>query len=194
MKEQENIVCENTFEEDPQTMYLLGFDSERLKPSPQKTYIRRLWLAFESSSKAAPKRFFDPQAERFSKEIKSLASDLANNPLRLAAELQADTEYGIDGRSSSSRFLLDKVHTLLVTRMWGEALWGCKKLSEEEHKQASGFYETGMNAKQPSRNIAAKQQSRKRERGEDRHLELLANSKPEEGDSEPPEWPRDEQK
>lgn len=174
--------------------YLLGFDVEKLEPRPLKTYIRRLWLALESGKGLTPKRFFDPQAAEFAKEIDHWVSVLVNDPSRLAAELEVDPEYGIDGVPSGSRFLVDIVHTMLVIRKWGEALWGCKKASQEEHKRAIETEATEELTKIVIAQASAIEQPRKRKLGEDRHLEVLANSKPEEGDNEHPIWPQDEKR
>lgn len=107
------IAYNQGFEDGPDTVYLLGFDKEQLKPLPVKTYIRRLWLAFESGTSPIPKKFFDIQAHWFSKEIQEWVSDLANHPLRLAAELEMEPEYEVDGAPPRSRSLIDIVDTRL---------------------------------------------------------------------------------
>ena len=114
---------------DPEAAYLLGFEREKVEPLPVKTYIRRLWLAFQSSRRLTSKCFLDPMAEQFSKELGSWVSDFANNPDMLARELTKEPRLIWDKETEhqQSTFLEDTAHTLLVTRDWGEHLWGHRR-------------------------------------------------------------------
>ncbi|KAJ8117521.1 hypothetical protein OPT61_g1282 [Boeremia exigua] len=127
--EQDEVVRSGAFDLDSQSRYLLGFDKEGEKALPLKRYIRRLWLAFQSGKSLHPKYFFDKMAEDFSKEINELANGLAKDPLKLSAELWKDA-LDLVGESCRERgFLEEVVDTLLITRRWGDALWGDRRFS-----------------------------------------------------------------
>jgi hypothetical protein len=93
-----------------------------------KTYIRRLWLAFQSSKRlSTPRCFLDPVAEAFSKEVKARVSDLAEDEDRLVSEIGKDPLI-VDEKTKETRstFLEDTARTLLITREWGDHLWGSR--------------------------------------------------------------------
>jgi hypothetical protein len=116
-------------EDDPNLHYLLGFEGDEVETLPVKTYVRRLWLAFQSSKRmSVPKNFLDPMAETFSKELEACVSDFVKDEDRLAAEIAKDPIV-IDRETKKSRsaFLEDAAHTILVTREWGDNLWGSRK-------------------------------------------------------------------
>ncbi|UPX12712.1 uncharacterized protein EKO05_0003251 [Ascochyta rabiei] len=116
--------------DDPGLGYLLGFDIEEEKRQPIKTYIRQLWLAFQSGPGSMPRCFLDDKSTEFSKEIDEWVSDYANDPNLLAEEVAKDPVV-VDRRTTPiqirSAFMEDTAHTLLVTRDWGEQLWGHRK-------------------------------------------------------------------
>ena len=114
--------------DDPNVHYLLGFERDKVESLPVKTYIRRLWLAFQSSKQSSmPRSFFDPVAETFSKEIEAWVSDFVKDEDRLAFEIAKDPIV-LDKKTGKSRsaFLEDTARTILVTREWGEHLWGSR--------------------------------------------------------------------
>ena len=112
--------------DDPSVNYLLGFERDKVEPLPVKTYIRRLWLAFQSSEQSSmPRSFFDPMAETFSKEIEAWVSGFVKDEDRLAVEVAKDPiVLDEQTRKSRSAFLEDTARTILVTREWGDHLWG----------------------------------------------------------------------
>ncbi|KAF3036748.1 hypothetical protein E8E11_006095 [Didymella keratinophila] len=115
--------------DDPSLDYLLGFEKDKVESRPAKTYIRRLWLAFESSKKSPlPQLFFDVEAERFAKEVEAWVSDLAKDEDRLAVEIAKDPVV-LDEKTKEIRsaFLEDIARTMLVTRGWGDQLWGHRR-------------------------------------------------------------------
>ncbi|KAF1352986.1 hypothetical protein EJ07DRAFT_182890 [Lizonia empirigonia] len=104
----------------PGNDFLLGFEAEKEEALPLKTYIRRLWLAFQSSKRQLPKYFFDPKAEDFSKEIDAWVSDYVNNPDMLAAE-RAKCHVLLPSLDNNperihSAFLEEIARTILITR------------------------------------------------------------------------------
>jgi hypothetical protein len=112
--------------DDPSLDYLLGFEKDKVESRPAKTYIRRLWLAFQSSKHSSmPRCFLDPVAETFSKEVEAQVSDFDEDPDRLALEIAKDP-FVIDEKTKETRsaFLEDTARTLLITREWGDHLWG----------------------------------------------------------------------
>ena len=116
-------------QDDPKAHYLLGFERDKVESLPVKTYIRRLWLAFQSSEKSSlPRYFFDTEAERFAKEVEAWASDLVKDENRLAFEIAKDSMI-LDERTKETRsaFLEDTARTMLVTREWGDHLWGHRR-------------------------------------------------------------------
>ncbi|KAF3031700.1 hypothetical protein E8E11_000669 [Didymella keratinophila] len=115
--------------DDPSVQYLLGFEKDNVKSRPVKTYIRRLWLAFQSSEKSSlPRYFFDVEAERFAKETEAWVSDLVKDEDRLAVEIAKDPIV-LDEKTKETRsaFLEDIARTMLVTRGWGDQLWGHRR-------------------------------------------------------------------
>ncbi|KAK7177855.1 hypothetical protein PSPO01_16098 [Paraphaeosphaeria sporulosa] len=77
--------------DDPSLHCLLGFEKDNVESRPVKTYIRRLWLAFQSSKHSSmPRYFLDPVAETFSKEVEAQVSDFVEDPDRLASEIAKD--------------------------------------------------------------------------------------------------------
>jgi hypothetical protein len=106
--------------------YLLGFEGDKVESLPVKTYIRRLWLAFQSSEKSSmPRHFLDPEAETFAKEVEARVSDFVKNEDRLALEVKKN-RIVLDEKTQETRsaFLEDAALTILVTREWGDRLWG----------------------------------------------------------------------
>ena len=126
---QTEIAQSGGFADGPEVEYLLGFEREKFEALPVKTYIRRLWLAFQSSKSLMPKYFFDIKAEEFSKEIEHWVSVFANDPDKLAAE-RAKEHYVVSMGHVQERgeFLEDTVTIILKTRDWGDVLWGHRKL------------------------------------------------------------------
>ena len=115
--------------DDPSVQYLLGFEKDNVKSRPVKTYIRRLWLAFQSSEKSSlPRYFFDIEAERFAKEVEAWFSDLVKDEDRLAVEIAKDPIV-LDEKTKETRsaFLEDIARTMLVTRGWGDQLGGHRR-------------------------------------------------------------------
>lgn len=115
----------------PGNDFLLGFEAEKEEALPLKTYIRRLWLAFQSSKRPLPRYFFDPKAEDFSKEIDAWVSDYVNNPDLLAAE-RAKCQVLLPSLDNNperihNAFLEETARTILITREWGEQIWGHRK-------------------------------------------------------------------
>jgi hypothetical protein len=113
--------------DDPEVDYLLGFRDDEVEPLPVKTYIRRLWLAFQSGKSPHPKYFFNPMVEDFSKEVDSWVSEYVNDPDLLIAELGKESIRDAETGRSCSAFLEETARTMLVTRDWGNALWGERK-------------------------------------------------------------------
>lgn len=114
--------------DDPSLSYLLGFEKDNVESRPVKTYIRRLWLAFQSSKHSSlPRCFLDPVAETFSKEVEAQVSDFVRDEDRLALEI-AKNPLVVDETTDETRstFLEDTANTLLVTRGWGDYLWGSR--------------------------------------------------------------------
>ncbi|KAF3031153.1 hypothetical protein E8E11_010459 [Didymella keratinophila] len=114
--------------DDPSVQYLLGFAKDNVESRPVKTYIRRLWLAFQSSKRSSmPRCFLDPVAETFSKEVEAWVSDFVEDEDRLASEIAKDPLV-VDEKTKETRsaFLEDTARTLLVTRGWGDYLWGSR--------------------------------------------------------------------
>ncbi|KAF3032319.1 hypothetical protein E8E12_002216 [Didymella heteroderae] len=114
--------------DDPSVHYLLGFEKDNVESRPVKTYVRRLWLAFQSSKHSSmPRCFLDPEAERFSKEVEAWVSDFVEDEDRLASEIAKDPLV-VDEKTKETRsaFLEDTARTLLVTRKWGDHLWGSR--------------------------------------------------------------------
>jgi hypothetical protein len=108
---------------------LLGFEKDNVEARRVKTYIRRLWLAFESSKKSPlPQLFFDVEAEKFAKEIEAWVSDLVKDEDRLAVEIAKDPVV-LDAKTKEIRsaFLENIARTMLVTRGWGNQLWGHRR-------------------------------------------------------------------
>lgn len=104
--------------DDPSLGYLLGFEKDKVESRPVKAYIRRLWLAFQSSKHSSmPRCFLDPVAETFSKEVEAQVSDFVEDPDRLVLEIAKDP-FVIDERTKETRsaFLEDTARTLLITR------------------------------------------------------------------------------
>jgi hypothetical protein len=116
-------------QDESEAHYLLGVERDKVKSLPVKTYIRHLWLAFQSSEKSSPPRnFFDVEAERFAKEVEAWASDLFKDEDRLAVEVAKDPII-VDEKTKETRsaFLEDIACTMLVTRGWGDHLWGHRR-------------------------------------------------------------------
>jgi hypothetical protein len=114
--------------DDPSVHHLLGFERDNVKSLPVKTYIRRLWLTFESSKHSSmPRCFLDPGAEIFSKEVEAYVSDFVKDEDHLASEIAKDPLV-VDEKTKKTRsaFLEDTARTLLVTREWGDYLWGSR--------------------------------------------------------------------
>jgi hypothetical protein len=114
--------------DDPSVHYLLGFEKDNVESLSVKTYIRRLWLAFQSSKQSSiPKCFFDPEADRFAKEVEAWVSDFVSDEDRLASEIAKDPLV-VDEKTKETRsaFLEDTARALLVTRKWGDHLWGSR--------------------------------------------------------------------
>jgi hypothetical protein len=114
--------------DDPSVYYLLGFEKDHVKSRPVKTYIRRLWLAFQSSKHSSmPRYFLDPVAETFSKEVEVQVSDFVEDEDLLALEIAKDPLV-VDEKTKETRsaFLEDTARTLLVIREWGDHLWGSR--------------------------------------------------------------------
>lgn len=110
--------------DNPSIYYLLGFENDNVKSLPVKTYIRRLWLAFQSSKRlSTPRCFLDPVAEAFSKEVKARVSNLAEDEDCLVSEIAKDPLI-VDKKTKETRstFLEDTARTLLITREWGDHL------------------------------------------------------------------------
>lgn len=119
-------------QDEPEAHYLLGVERDKVKSLPVKTYIRRLWLAFQSNEKSSlPRYSFDVEAERFAKEVEAWVSDLVKDEDRLAVEIAKDPIV-LDEKTKETRsaFLEDIAHTILVTRGWGDQLWGHRSLHE----------------------------------------------------------------
>jgi hypothetical protein len=128
MKSQKGEGGQGVLADDPNVHYLLGFERDKVETLPVKTYIRRLWLAFESSKHSSmPRIFLDPRAETFSKEIEAWVSDFVKNEDHLAIEVAKDPFIDEDTKTSRSAFLEDTARTILVTRQWGDHLWGSRK-------------------------------------------------------------------
>ncbi|KAF3025445.1 hypothetical protein E8E11_004280 [Didymella keratinophila] len=114
--------------DDPSVHYLLGFEKDNVDSLPVKMYIRRLWLAFESSKHSSvPRCFLDPRAERFSKEVEACVSDFVEDEDRLMSEIAKDPLV-VDEKTKETRsaFLEDTARALLVTGEWGDHLWGSR--------------------------------------------------------------------
>ena len=114
--------------DDPNLQCLLGFEKDNVESLPVKTYIRRLWLAFQSSKHSSmPRCFLDPRVETFSKEVEAQVSDFVEDEDRLALEIAKDPLV-IDEKANETRsaFLADTARTLLVTREWGDQLRGSR--------------------------------------------------------------------
>jgi hypothetical protein len=116
-------------QDDPKEHYLLGFERDKIKPLPVKTYIRRLWLAFQSSERSSlPRCFFDAEAENFAKEVEAWASDFVKDEDHLAFEIAKDPAIlNEQTNETGSAFLEAVARTMLVTREWGDHLWGHRK-------------------------------------------------------------------
>jgi hypothetical protein len=116
-------------QDDPRAKYLFGFERDEVQFIRVKTCIRRLWLAFESSKKfSLPRCYFDIEAERFAKEIEAWASVLLKNEDRLAVEIAKDSiVLNEKTKEIRSVFLEDIARSMLVTREWGDRLWGHRR-------------------------------------------------------------------
>lgn len=112
--------------QNPHGEYLFGFEDDQAPVLPIKRYIRRLWLAFESSKRARPQSsaFLDNKAVDFSEEIVHWVNYFNKDPSALNAELgKLRAEDDPDGLG----FLGKPAHTLLVEREWGDQLWGHRR-------------------------------------------------------------------
>jgi hypothetical protein len=89
--------------DDPSLDYLLGFEKDKVESRPVKTYIRRLWLAFQSSKHSSmPRCFLDPRAETFSKEVEAQVSGFVEDLDHLASEIAKDPLI-VDEKTKESR-------------------------------------------------------------------------------------------
>jgi hypothetical protein len=74
-----------------------------------------------------PRCFLDPGAERFSKDVEAWVFDFVEDEDRLALEIAKDPIV-VDEKTKETRSanLEDTVRALLVTREWGDYLWGSR--------------------------------------------------------------------
>jgi hypothetical protein len=114
------------FADDPDADCLLGFEQDQVERLPIKTYIRRLWLPFQSSKSPVPKCLFNPAAEELSVEIGVWVSDYFQNKDKLTAELEKDRIKDAQTGSTRSAFLEEAAKSLLFDREYGDILWGCR--------------------------------------------------------------------
>jgi hypothetical protein len=113
-------------QDDLKEHYLLGFERDKIESLPVKTYIRRLWLTFQSSERSSlPKYYYDVEAEKFAKEVEEWASDFVKDKDRLAFEIAKDPiVLDKQTKDTGSAFLEVVARIMLVTREWGDHLWG----------------------------------------------------------------------
>jgi hypothetical protein len=112
--------------DDPDANYLLGFEQDQVEPLPIKTYIRRLWLPFQSGKSPVPKCLFNPAAEKLSVEIGVWVSDYFQNKDKLTVELEKDRIKDAQTGRTRSAFLEEAARWLLFEREYGDILWGSR--------------------------------------------------------------------
>jgi|SRR5690242_2968059 len=125
---QQALQASGGLDDNPNPHYLLGFEKEKVKAERPKDYIRRLWLPFESRNNSSiPKAYLDPRVEDFANEINAWIKDFTSDPDKWFDEYTKHALV-IDGEEISERGLFeDLVDHILVTRRWGDEIWGHRK-------------------------------------------------------------------
>lgn len=122
---QRQILVHGGFEHDSEPEYLLGFERDKVRSLPVKTYIRRLWLPFQSGKGSLPRHFLGPRVVDFvAHDINPLVNRFVKYPEELTAELDKQIIDLVDGDVRDCGFLADRANHILVDRNWGDQLWG----------------------------------------------------------------------
>ncbi|KAH6633712.1 hypothetical protein C7974DRAFT_177092 [Boeremia exigua] len=111
----------------PDSSYLLGFDEEKLKALPIKSYIRRLWLPFESGKGDLPKLYLEHHAKELASHVSATVKDIADQPDGVNNELEHPNFTYDEDRTRPYKFLEEQAEHLLVTLDYGNILWGDRK-------------------------------------------------------------------
>ena len=111
--------------EGPEEPFLLGFGTEIRRSI--RSYMRDLWLPFSNTHSVMPTEWHCLKAEEFAAEISKRVNEFVNEDGKLGNELDG-IHYTLSSEDLQKREPFEAVaHELLITRKWGDNLWGHRK-------------------------------------------------------------------